>query len=307
MAAHTPWIKAESSRSQQLDFLCKTITTIVRDMRAYWPLTLRQIYYQLVGTDVIVNTAKSYGNLTGHLTKLREGGVVPWESMEDRHRVFKRYSGWPSKSAFVADEFDSFLEGFRLDTMATQPVRPEIWIEKDALYSIVSPIADEYHVDLVVSKGFTSADFRHKCEQRILQRQRCGQDTHILWFGDQDPSGREMLPSLLRKLGLPASGGTHVAITPEQIREYDLPNDPTAGKAGDSRFTNYVREYGRLFVEIDALATRDNLPTLQQLVRDSIEAQLDMDEFEAQREVETDCIDELTEEKNRLVDFLSYE
>jgi len=43
------------------------IKIVLRDLSRYWPLTLRQVYYQLVSLGKIENHKKEYGSLSlGH-------------------------------------------------------------------------------------------------------------------------------------------------------------------------------------------------------------------------------------------------
>ena len=67
-----------------------------------------------------------------------------------------------------------------------------------------------------------------------------GRTTCILYFGDLDPSGVAMLPSVLHtmqvEMGLGAAvQGYFCALQPWHVEEYDLPRDPDAIKSGDSR------------------------------------------------------------------------
>ena len=73
--------------------------------------------------------------------------------------------------------------------------------------------------------------------------------------------------------------------------EYDLPNDPFAGKRTDPRYLKYVRRYGEVFVELDALHPRQ----LQTMLREAIEAELDMEVFTEQKEIEEDDNDQIEE------------
>ncbi len=70
------------------------------------------------------------------------------------------------------------------------------------------------------------------------------------------------------------------ALNPEQVEWYQLPNDPSAGKASDPRYSSYIEEFGHLFVELDALHPQD----LQDIISTNIEAELDMEKFREQEE-----------------------
>ena len=47
-------------------------------------LTLRQLYYQLVSKDIILNNQKEYKKLGTVLANARLAGLVDWSAIEDR-------------------------------------------------------------------------------------------------------------------------------------------------------------------------------------------------------------------------------
>lgn len=61
-----------------------------------------------------------------------------------------------------------------------------------------------------------------------------------------------------------------IALTIQDITDYDLPPDFT--KKTDSRSAKFIKKYGDLAVELDALP----LPALQEKIRASIANKLDM-------------------------------
>lgn len=73
-----------------------------------------------------------------------------------------------------------------------------------------------------------------------------------------------------------------VALTPEQVAAYELPSDPAAVKLTDRRLKAYVRRFGMVAVELDALHPQ----ALQEMAVEAIESQFDMDLFMEHREVE---------------------
>jgi hypothetical protein len=244
------------------------------DLRDYWPLTLRQLYYRLVSDLVIENRQNEYRKLSRDLTKARLHGLIPWEAIHDRSRTFSAVTGWPDPQAFVTQTVRYLSYGYARDLLQTQPRQLELWIEKDALSKIFQGVADEYHVPVVVARGFSSISFVHECAERV----RLGRPTTILYFGDLDPSGWEMLPAMMETLQLEMEIGHRVeavrcALNPDQVEQYELPRSIDAVKAGDPRAGKYVEQFGDLAVELDALSP----PLLEEIARREIEAHLDMD------------------------------
>src|SRR6266496_2672324 len=82
---------------------------VIDNLHTYWPLTLRQIYYQLVAALLIENNENEYKKLSRELTNARLDGFVDWDAMEDRSRTVLHSAGWCDKSHFVAQKISQFL------------------------------------------------------------------------------------------------------------------------------------------------------------------------------------------------------
>jgi len=263
----------------------RQVQGVIEEFRDYWPLTLRQVYYQLVAAGVIENNRNSYQKLSRNLSQARLDGSVPWEALEDRARSFFNLRGWHDDQHFIQDQVEEFLCGYRRDMLQSQDEALEIWVEKDALSQICYRAALPYSVPVVVARGFASISYKHECRKRVLANAEAGKPTRILYFGDLDPSGWAMLPAMMDTLrddmGLTDTvTADRCALTLEQVSEYNLPRNPEALKKTDPRAKKYCKRFGDLAVELDALPP----PVLEDLVRKSIENHLDMDRLEAERQ-----------------------
>ena len=141
-----------------------------------------------------------------------------------------------------------------------------------------------YYVDLTPFRGDASIDLKWRLSQRLREVRLNGKRAVVLYFGDLDPSGWEMLPTMLETLqsemGLGDTvDGQRCALTPEQVEKYNLPHNPDALKLTDSRARKYMDRFGDLAVELDALPP----PELEKIVRESIEANLDLSRCEVER------------------------
>ena len=119
----------------QLDKLNRVIE-IIKELQEYRPLTLRQIYYQMVGKGYIENNVSQYTMLSMLLKNARLKGYINWDDVEDRGRIYHNLTGYRDKNIFITTELENFLTGYRRDLMQTQNKYIEVWIEKDALSSI---------------------------------------------------------------------------------------------------------------------------------------------------------------------------
>ncbi|TSA06547.1 MAG: hypothetical protein D4R73_11140 [Deltaproteobacteria bacterium] len=259
---------------------------IVKALQDYWPLTLRQIYYRLVAAGHIENTRSRYNDLSKLIKHMRLGDFLPWEVMEDRTRRLSDKRGFTDHGEFIAQETDNFLEGYTRCLVQDQVRYVEIWCEKDALSQVFEKVAWPYCIRAVTCKGYQSVTFLDNYRRRALAAQEREQVPVILYFGDLDPSGVQMFEAtrqtLEEEMNLFDVEYIRVALTPEQVAAYELPSDPAAVKLSDRRLKAYVRRFGMVAVELDALHPQ----TLQEMAVEAIESQFDMDLFMEHREVE---------------------
>ena len=157
------------------------------------PMTLRQVYYQLVSRQVIENTRSQYQALSNALVTARRDGTIPWEWIEDRLRRPRKVSMWADLASFA----DTAQRAYRRNVWDTQPRYIEVWLEKDALSGIFEHLLDHYGVTLNVGRGYDGWDSIHNAAERFGD----GDGVSVLYFGDLDPSGEDMIRSLIERLG----------------------------------------------------------------------------------------------------------
>lgn len=278
---------------------------VLNDLAEYWPLTLRQVYYQLVAAIVIENNAGEYKKLSEALSHARLDGLVPWEALEDRSRSTLEAGGWTDAAEYLDASLRAFLARYRRDLLQSQDVAIEVWVEKDALSRVCLRAAEPFCVPVVVAKGFSSVSYVHECRKRVQHHAAAGKQTVILYFGDLDPSGWEMLPSMMLTLQHEMGLGHQVravrcALTPDQVADYNLPRSLDALKPTDSRAKKYMQQFGDLAVELDALPPA----TLEGLVRDAIEAELDLSVFEDELAEQTHELERLAHVRRRVQAFV---
>jgi len=286
----------------QLDKLSK-VKDILEDLKDYLPLTLRQVYYQLVSKGYIENSVSQYGMLSNLLKWARIYEVIPWNCIEDRVRTYHDLTGWEDSDSFIKQEIEQFLKDYRRDILQTQEKYIEVWIEKDALSSIFIKAAAPYTVPVVVCRGFSSVSFLNDYRERLLRRPE--KIPVMLYFGDFDPSGVEMLrameTTLTDELGTPGIHFKRIALTVEDIKTHELPHSPEALKKTDSRAKKHMEEYGELAVELDALRP----DVLIDKIKEAIEAELDIDAFNSEIEKHNSELDKLNGLKMAVETFVT--
>lgn len=274
--------------------LLRQIQAVLHDLHEYWPLTLRQIYYQLVAKEYIENQRTQYQVLSSILKQARIDGQVPWEAMEDRIRTHTDNTGYINARQYITTQLYYFLNNYERNYQIGQEVYLEVWIEKDALSRIFQNEADKYRVPVQVCRGYVSVSMLNEYRKRVLQvRQTAaslGQPVPrpvILYYGDFDPSGNHMFlatqQTLEQEIKLHGVEYLREALNVEDIINYKLPHSPEALKDKDPRAARHQAQYGNLAVELDALPPN----ILVQKVRQAIERELDLDILQLARQKET--------------------
>lgn len=228
------------------------------------PMTLRQIFYALVSRQIIDNTKQSYKSVGHALVYARQNDLISWDDIEDRLRRPRHVSMWAGLSDFAK----TASRAYRRDVWSNQKTYFEIWLEKDALSGIFEAILQRYGVTLNVGRGYDGWSSIYKAAERFGD----GNGKSILYFGDFDPSGEDMVRSLRERLSFFGSIPLIIkcALTGEDIEKYNLPPDFT--KASDTRQIAFVEKFGDRAVELDALPP----VVLEARIKDEIEARMDL-------------------------------
>lgn len=233
-------------------------------------LTLRQLYYQLVSGNIVANTERVYKKIGNLVSRARLAGLLDWDAIEDRIRLPRKQSNWSSPQ----DIMQAALSSYRLDRWEGQPEKIELWVEKDALAGILDPIAKRHHVTMMVNRGYSSQSAMYDAAQRVHEANNDGIDFHILYLGDLDPSGEDMVRDIDERLNLTFDAACTIhklAITPAQVDEYQPPPNPA--KLSDSRAKKYIAKHGYSSYEVDALPP----DALQTIINEAITAFIETD------------------------------
>ena len=253
-------------------------------------LTLRQIFYRLVANHGYPNIKSSYGYLSQQLVRARKRGDIDETRMEDRSRRFigKDY-GWDCLDDFVSSRFEWFFDSpvYHARKMWTsQPEFVMIWLEKDALSSVVSKAADRFNVITCPSRGYSSYTYLKEAIQKLPEDKAIT----ILHLADHDPSGIDMTRDLADRIAEYSEKEVaieRVALNFDQTQQYYLPPNPF--KRADPRSGPYFTRYGRHCWELDAIEPQE----LQRLVSDAIQSHIDFSIWDRTLEEENEESEEL--------------
>ena len=252
------------------------------------PMTVRQVFYQATVRGLVEKAESGYGKVQTDLTVMRRAGELPYDWLADNTRWQRK----PRTFNSVEDALRETAAFYRKNLWRDADSYVEIWLEKDALSGVVYPVTSIYDVPLMVARGYASLSFLYSAADYI---NTLPVPAYIYHLGDFDPSGvnaGEKIEETLRELAPDAEiTFERIAVTPEQIANWDLPTRPTKEK--DTR----SKKFGStISVELDAIEPNQ----LRTLVQEAIERHLPVEQFEklkAAEESERDIITRLVGKK----------
>lgn len=275
-------------------------------------LTARQLYYQFVARDLIRNVPAEYKKLTALLTNARYAGLIDWDSIEDRGRMPDR----PTEFDGLHQLTNAAVRSYRLPRWKDQPQYVELWVEKQALAGVLAPLAREFHVTLMVNKGYSSASAMYESANRIMEAtgwkssynevlawhrdnvdsmSEVEQDraldgrlekmysslkpATVFYLGDHDPSGEDMVRDIRTRLV-----EFHRQLAKIEVKKIALTTDqieeydppPNPAKITDPRARAYIAKHGDQSWEVDALPP----DVLARLIREAFEAVIDREKLD---------------------------
>lgn len=219
----------------------KRINAIIRDYAAQGllPLTVRQLHYQMVVRHKdYLNTATSYAHLDKDIADARMCGLVPWNGIADPTRDVHALATWKTPR----DRIEFSAQNYRLDRWANQPCSPILLVEKDAVLGLVSGICNSYAVPYLSCKGYGSLSaLRNEVAQHCRRAIDENRTPIVFHLSDHDATGVDMERNLSRRLNQFTDeliDVRHIALTADQIRQYNLLPDPV--KTTDPRYSKYI-------------------------------------------------------------------
>jgi len=246
-------------------------------------LTIRQIYYRLISPpfQLFANTISNYKGFDKILTRAREKGEVNWRRIEDRSRTtIGGDGGFESPEDFmdfVMRRVKGMWNSYSRPAWRDQPNYLEVWVEKDALATLVSNVADEFRVLTYPSRGYSSFTRVMEAIEDRFQDVEESREIFIIHLTDHDPSGLDMTRDIEERIREYWPDNERltierVALTFDQVKRFNLASNPT--KKADPRATGYVAQYGDQCWELDALPPDELEKIISRAVKGYIEAEI---------------------------------
>lgn len=242
-------------------------------VEAMKPMTVRQVFYQTTVRGLVEKSEAGYAKVQSDLVLMRRSGLLPYAWLADNTRWQRK----PTTFNGIEEALEATASFYRKSLWTDADAYVEVWLEKDALAGVVYPITSVFDVPLMVARGYASLSFLHDAAEHINE---LDVPAYIYHLGDYDPSGvnaGEKIEETLRELASDAEiNFERIAVTPEQIADWDLPTRPT--KATDTR----AKDFGEISVELDAIEPS----RLRAIVQEAIENHLPPRHFEVLKAAE---------------------
>ncbi len=268
--------RSRRTNDQIADLDAAIVAAIAEDA----PVTLRGVYYRCVSAGAVDKTELGYKAVGRRLLDLRRQRIVSyWDITDGTRWVLK-----PTTFNGIDEALRDAAASYRRTLWATSDYRLQLFSEKDAITGVIDAVTAHHDVALGVLRGYASESFCWRVAASL--------DPHRVnvlgQLGDHDPSGVGAWEDFQRKVTGFAPDRTvwfdRLAVTVDQIDEYNLPLRPT--KQSDGRARGWVGGS----VEVDAIPARD----LRSIVTGWIERHIDPHALLVAREAEQSERDVLT-------------
>ena len=213
----------------------------------YKPMTVRQVFYQLVSRGLIEKTEAEYNRtVCRSLARLRRTHVIPYDWIADNNRRMCKPITYDS----AEDALQNCQQTYRRALWNDQDCYVQVWLEKEALSGVLIDITEKVGRATNGDAGglSRSISFLHSASEVIAAQDR---PVYLYYFGDHDPSGVDIDRFTEKKILSDAPDCdltfNRIAVLREQIKELQLPTRPT--KRSDSR----AKSFRGNSVEVDAI------------------------------------------------------
>jgi hypothetical protein len=217
---------------RDMDSLLQSVLNILGEYNER--ISIRHLFYRCANAGLIEKTESAYNQLRGHLVKWRRAKVIPYRAFIDGTR-------WH----YGADVFNNLGEyvkhaasAYRLNLWAESEYYPEVWVEKEAVASMVYGIACEWNLKVFVARGDASMSSLADAAETFNHHRSKGKIPVILYLGDYDENGLAIPKTIQSNLMRDHDCAVHlirVTVNQDHILEYNLPTRPPKGdRRGES-------------------------------------------------------------------------
>jgi hypothetical protein len=291
---------------KQTELLLADIELVLEEYKAYLPLTIRQVFYRLVGKGH-PKTENFYDSVQEACNRARRSERISFDAIRDDgvSRLGGETFTYESPQEYY-ETHDELFNAYRRSWHADQSAYVAVLCEATGMVPMLGGAVRDHRVEVASSAGFDSLTVKHDLFEDALERYGdFGQETILLHLGDHDPSGvsiHECMSEDLEAFCENRGEGElievwRVAIRPQQIRAYGIATTPDEIKPTDSRSRAFIERGLEPAAQLEAIPPE----TLVAVVRQAVESALDLDVLATSRErerLERDQVQRTLEEVN---------
>jgi hypothetical protein len=286
---------------------------VIEELKDFWPLTLRQIHYQLLNDPPLRHASKpdsryrndesSYKALVDAGVRGRHEGRIPYEVIDDPTRPSTYAPGFQNVRDFLDWEIRSLFTGYSRNLMQSQTDHVVIALEKLTLHSLFTPVALEFCVPLYVGRGMASTPMMHRIAKGYLRSGK--RKLIVLAVSDLDPDGDAITHSLGKVLRWDFDIETvevkKVGLTMQQVNALSLPRSYERAKVGSMHYRRYVAKHDTDAVwELEAVEPL----TLRQMLIDALNEVINRRAYGAEAKQERADKARVKEMREQVLDLL---
>ncbi len=216
---------------------------VLDEYREYWPLTIRQIFYRMVGAHGYDKSEAAYNRLCHHLANARRARIIPFHAIRDDGVTTYRRDHFEDRDDFLR-HVRGMGKRYTRNKLSGQELHIEVWCEAAGMLPQIDDVTAPFSVRAYSSGGFDSLTAKKDLADRIVSIEK---PAIILHLGDCDPSGEDIFNAVAqdvtafveadRQFGTVTVDFHRIALTREQVAAYDLPTAPP--KASDTRSASW--------------------------------------------------------------------
>lgn len=208
------------------------VQAVLTEYAEYLPLTIRQVFYRLVGVHGFEKTERAYERLCENLNRARRARLIPMDTIRDDGGQTVTPSAWEGAEDFLS-VVRAQAAGLVLDRTAGQPTRLIVMCEAAGMVPQLARVAEPYGVPVISSGGFESVTDKHDLALDLADD---GRLTEVLG-GVVKFTRLAVTPKQIGKLGLataPPKETDRRAFNGETCQAEAIPPDVLAAILGDA-------------------------------------------------------------------------
>lgn len=272
--------------------LLEDIETVLEEYKRYLPMTVRQVFYRLVGKGY-TKSESFYDSVQEVCNRTRRSGRISFSSIRDDG--VSRQGGETLTYASPQEYYESHDElhnTYQRSWHADQQRFVQVLCEASGMVPMLGRAVRPYRVPVASCSGFDSLTVKFELFEQALERyEDLGQRTVLLHLGDHDASGWWIHRSMAEDLAAFCHDHAHTpddlielrrtALTPEQIRRFRIEPDVKRVEA-KGHGLEFIRRGLEPAAQLEAVAP----DTLVRVVRQAVENALDLGVLRASQEQE---------------------